>query len=43
MNEYVLKRRDEDRENYLNDKLKNCKPVFKNFLDNNANILRKEI
>eukprot|EP00347_Sterkiella_histriomuscorum_P022961 403336481 len=42
MNEFVQRRRDEDRENYLNDKLMSQKPVFKNFLDNNANILRRE-
>ncbi|CDW85963.1 UNKNOWN [Stylonychia lemnae] len=42
MNEYVIQRQVDDREIYLNQRLQSCKPVFKNFLDNNANILRRE-
>lgn len=28
---------------YLDNKLKNNKPIFKNYIDNNANIVRREI
>ena len=43
MNEYVQMRREQDRENYLDNQLKSRKPIFKNFLDNNSNILRREM
>jgi len=43
MNDYVSVRRDQDRENYLDSKLKNKKPIFKHFIDNNANMVRREV
>ena len=43
MNDYVQMRIDQDRDTYLTDKLKSRKPIFKNFIDNNANIRRREI
>ena len=43
MNDYVVVRRDQDRENYLDNRLKNKKPIFKNYIDNNANIVRREV
>ena len=43
MNEFVKRRVDEDREQYLDEQLKSRKPIFRNFLDNNTNIKRREI
>ena len=43
MNDYVQQRMVDDRESHLNQRLAARKPIFKNFVDNNANILRREI
>jgi hypothetical protein len=42
MSDYVEAKKNYDREMYLDDKLKSIKPIFKNFIDNNANIKRRE-
>lgn len=43
MRDYVQMRKDQDREEFLDSKIKAVKPIFKNFVDNNTNILRREI
>lgn len=43
MNDYAQMRVDQDRDSYLTDKLKNRKQIFKNYIDNNSNIRRREI
>lgn len=43
MREFVRMRHDQDRENFLDMKIRAVKPIFKNFQDNNTNILRTEI
>ena len=43
MREYVEKRRRQDREEFLDSKINAVKPIFKNFQDNNTNILRTEL
>lgn len=43
MRDYVRMRHDQDREAFLDNKIKGIKPIFKNFMDNNTNILRSEI
>lgn len=43
MNEYANLRREQDRESFLDSKLMNRKPIFKNYIDNNANIMRREV
>jgi hypothetical protein len=43
MREYVRRRQDEDREEYLDSQIRAVKPIFKNFVDNNTNIVRREM
>jgi len=43
MREHVEKRRKQDREEFLDSKINAVKPIFKNFQDNNTNILRTEL
>ncbi len=43
MKDYVKLRHDQDREAFLDNKIRGIKPIFKNFQDNNTNILRTEI
>lgn len=43
MRDYVRMRHDQDREAFLDNKIRGIKPIFKNFMDNNTNILRSEI
>lgn len=43
MRDYVKMRQAEDREEFLNNRVKSMKPIFKNFVDNNTNILRREV
>jgi hypothetical protein len=43
MRDYVRMRHDQDREAFLDNKIRGIKPIFKNFQDNNTNILRSEI
>lgn len=41
MNNYVEMLKGKDVQNYIDKKMKNQKPIFKNFIENNANIRRK--
>ena len=43
MRDFVKLRHDQDREAFLDNKIRGIKPIFKNFQDNNTNILRTEI
>ncbi len=43
MREFAITRKEQDREEFLNSKIKAVKPIFKNFIDNNTNILRREM
>ena len=43
MRNYVEQRRNQDREEFLDSKINAVKPIFKNFQDNNTNILRTEL
>lgn len=43
MRDYVEMRRKQDREEFLDSKIRAVKPIFKNFVDNNTNILRREV
>lgn len=43
MRDFVKVRHDQDREAFLDNKIRGIKPIFKNFQDNNTNILRSEI
>jgi hypothetical protein len=42
MRDYVKMRQAQDREEFLDSKIKAVKPIFKNFVDNNTNILRRD-
>jgi len=43
MRDFVRMRHDQDREFFLDNKIRAVKPIFKNFQDNNTNILRSEV
>lgn len=43
MRDYVRMREDQDRATFLDSQIHAVKPIFKNFMDNNTNILRTEI
>ena len=43
MRDYVSMRKKQDREEFLDSKITAVKPIFKNFVDNNTNILRREV
>ena len=43
MRDFVRMRHDQDRELFLDSKIRAVKPIFKNFQDNNTNILRSEV
>ena len=43
MRDFVRMRHDQDREYFLDNKIRAVKPIFKNFQDNNTNILRSEV
>ena len=42
MRDYVRQRQDQERETFLDGKISAVKPIFKNFVDNNTNIMRTE-
>jgi len=43
MRDFIRMRHDQDRETFLDNKIRAVKPIFKNFQDNNTNILRSEV
>ena len=42
MRDFAQERQDQARETFLDGKISAVKPIFKNFVDNNTNIMRTE-
>lgn len=43
MRDYVKRRKDQDREEFLDNRVRAMKPIFRNYIDNNTNILRTDV